>query len=49
MLSIGEAGIAAAAVRELAGADRWLAAETLRQLASKHGHATVSALLESRP
>ncbi len=47
---IGEAGLAAAAVHEL-GAGAWgreLAAETLRQLAANHGHATVVALLESR-
>ena len=47
-ITIGEVGIAAAAVRELDGGDRWLAAETLVQLASRHGHATVVALLESR-
>ena len=48
-ITIGEVGIAVAAVRELDGADRWLAAETLRQLASRHGgHATVVALLNSR-
>ena len=44
-----EVGMAAAAMRELDGADRWLAAETLRQLASRHGQETVVALLESRP
>jgi hypothetical protein len=48
-MTIGEVGMAAAALRELDGADRWLAAETLRQLSSRHGHATVSALLGSRP
>ena len=48
-MTIGEVGMAAAALRELDGADRWLAAETLRQLAATHGHATVAALLESRP
>jgi hypothetical protein len=49
-ITIGEAGLAAAAVREL-GVGAWgreLAAETLRQLAATHGHATVAALLESR-
>jgi hypothetical protein len=46
-ITIGDVGIAAA-VRELDGGDRWLAAETLVQLASRHGHATVVALLESR-
>jgi hypothetical protein len=50
-MTIDEAGLAAAAVHELvAGAwSRELAAETLRQLAATHGHATVVALLESRP
>ena len=50
-ITIGEAGIAAAAVQELvAGVNgRELAAETLRQLASGNGHATVVALLESLP
>jgi hypothetical protein len=47
-ITIGEAGLAAAAIQELAGEGRELAAETLRQLASRHGHATVAALLESR-
>jgi hypothetical protein len=47
-MTIGEVGMAAPAVQELDGADRWLAAETLRQLASRHGHATVVVLLESR-
>ena len=46
-ITIGEVGIAAAAVRELDGADRGLAAETLVQLVPRHGHATVVALLES--
>jgi hypothetical protein len=44
-MTIGEAGLAAAAVQELAGRDSRLAAETLRQLAATHGHATVAALL----
>jgi hypothetical protein len=44
-LTIGEAALAAAAMQELVGADRWLAAETLRQLASRPGHATFVALL----
>jgi hypothetical protein len=48
-MTIGEAGLAAAAIQELAGRDSRLAAETLRQLASTHGHAMVGALLESRP
>jgi hypothetical protein len=47
-MTIGEAGLAAAAIQELAGRDSRLAAETLRQLAATHGHATVAALLESR-
>jgi hypothetical protein len=46
-ITIGEAGKAATAMRELDGANRWLAAETLRQLASRHGHASVVAVLES--
>jgi hypothetical protein len=49
-ITIDEASLAAAAVHELvAGAwGRELAAETLRQLAATHGHATVVALLEPR-
>jgi hypothetical protein len=49
-MTIGEAGLAAAAVHELVAGvgGRELAAETLRQLASTHSHATVAALLESR-
>ena len=47
-ITIGEAGLAAAAVQELAGRESRLAAETLRQLAATHSHATVVALLESR-
>ena len=49
-ITIGEAGLAAAAVHELVAGigGRELAAETLRQLAATHGHATVAALLESR-
>jgi hypothetical protein len=48
-ITIGEAGLAAAAIQELvAGRESRLAAETLRQLAATHGHATVAALLESR-
>jgi len=47
-MTIGEAGLAAAAIQELAGRESRLAAETLRQLASTHGHAMVAALLESR-
>jgi hypothetical protein len=47
-ITIGEAGLAAAAIQELAGGGRGVAAETLRQLAATHGHATVAALLESR-
>jgi len=45
-ITIGEAGLAAAAIQELAGGGRGVAAETLRQLASTHGHSTVAALLE---
>jgi hypothetical protein len=50
-ITIGEAGLAAAAVHELvAGAwGRELAAETLRQLAATHGHATVVEVLERHP
>jgi hypothetical protein len=47
-ITIGEAGLAAAAIQELAGRESRLAAETLRQLAATHGHATVAAFLESR-
>jgi hypothetical protein len=47
-ITINEAALASAAVLGLAGPDRPLAAETLRQLASTHGHSTVAALLESR-
>jgi hypothetical protein len=47
-ITIGEAGLAAAAIQELAGRESRLAAETLRQLAATHGHATVAALLESQ-
>ena len=47
-MTIGEAGLAAAAMQELVGRESRLAAETLRQLAATHGHATVVALLESR-
>jgi hypothetical protein len=49
-MTIGEVGLAAAAVQELVAGvgGRELAAESLRQLASTHGHATVAALLESR-
>jgi hypothetical protein len=47
-MTIGEAGLATAAMQELVGRDSPLAAETLRQLAATHGHATVLALLESR-
>jgi hypothetical protein len=47
-ITIGEAALAAAAVQELAGRESRLAAETLRQLAATHGHATVVSLLESR-
>jgi hypothetical protein len=49
-MTIGEAGLAAAAIHELvAGAwGRELAAEILRQLAATHRQATVVALLESR-
>jgi hypothetical protein len=49
-ITIGEAGLAAAAVHELVAGigGRELAAETLRQLASTHSHASVAALLESR-
>ena len=47
-MTIGEAGLAAAALQELAGRESRLAAETLRQLAATHGHATIAALLESR-
>jgi hypothetical protein len=48
-ITIGEAGLAAAAIQELTGRESRLAAETLRQLAATHGHAAVAALLESRP
>jgi hypothetical protein len=48
-MTIGEAGLAAAAIQELAGRDSGLAGETLRQLAATHGHGTVAAVLESRP
>jgi hypothetical protein len=47
-ITIGEGGLAAAAIQELAGRESRLAAETLRQLAATHGHATVAAFLESR-
>jgi hypothetical protein len=47
-MTIGEAGLASAAIQHLAGRDSRLAAKTLRQLAATHGHATVAALLESR-
>jgi hypothetical protein len=47
-MTIGEAGLAAAAVQELADRESRLAVETLRQLAATHSHATVAALLESR-
>jgi hypothetical protein len=49
-ITIGEAGLAAAAVQELVAGvgGRELAAEFLRQLAATHGHAHVAALLESR-
>jgi hypothetical protein len=47
-ITINEAALAAAAVLGLIGPDRPLAAETLRQLASSHGHASVAALLDSR-
>jgi hypothetical protein len=47
-MTIGEAALVAAAIQELAGGDSRLAAETLRQLAATHGHASVVALLESR-
>jgi hypothetical protein len=46
-ITISEAGLAAAAIQGFAGPDRPLAAETLRQLVSRHGHATVAALLDS--
>jgi hypothetical protein len=47
-ITINEAALASAAVLGLVGPDRPLAAETLRQLASSHGHASVAALLDSR-
>jgi hypothetical protein len=48
-MTIGEAGLAFAAIQQLAGRESRLAAETLRQLAATHGHAMVAAVLESRP
>ena len=48
-ITIGEAGLAVAAIQQLAGRDSRLAAETLRQLAATHGHAMVAAVLKSRP
>jgi hypothetical protein len=47
-VTISEALLATAAVAGLAGPDRPLARETIRQLASRHGHAMVAALLDSR-
>jgi hypothetical protein len=47
-ITIGEAGLPAAAIQNLAGNDSRVAAETLRQPAATHGHAIVVALLESR-
>jgi hypothetical protein len=47
-ITIGEAGLAAAGIQQLAGRDSRLAAETLRQLAATHGHAMVATVLDSR-
>jgi hypothetical protein len=43
-MTIGEAGLAGAAIQELAGRESRLAAEMLRQLAATQGHGMVAAV-----
>jgi hypothetical protein len=45
-ITLNEAAVAAGAVLGLGGPDRPLAAETMRQLASSYGHASLAALLD---